>query len=390
MSRKAIGRVAGLVLILALTAPHGAGAQFLARFTNPKVEVTMTHPPGFPLTLERAAVIPRGDGCAGELADAVISMFSANGVQLVDRQNFEAILAEQDMGVSGLVSPESAVEMGRLVGSAVLVMVSTHRCAEETKQLRDPYRTFDGKQGVRYLAKTEGFLKGSVRVVDLATGRIFAAQPVEGRSVLQSSSAEGYPEAPSRFDARDSAMRQAVTAVRKMFFPWDERKELYFFNDDECNLRAAFKLLQIDDVEGAAEQSARNLETCKTASVKPKFLARAYYNLGMTRLVQSRYDEAIDLLSEAYRRDGGDIIAESIAQSRRAKSLATEMARLDDTADTAESGPDVERRAGTIAPASAGAESLEARLRKLDELLAAGLVTRAEYDAKRKEILSGL
>ena len=37
----------------ALAAPP-ARAQFFARMVNPKVEVTMTHPPGFPLHVESA------------------------------------------------------------------------------------------------------------------------------------------------------------------------------------------------------------------------------------------------------------------------------------------------------------------------------------------------
>lgn len=394
-TRRGMPWIVVAVLVLFWTAP--AETQFLARFTNPKVEVEMTHPPGFPLTLERAAVVPRGGECSGELVDAVISLFSEQGVELLDRENFEAILAEQDLGISGLVSPESAVEMGKLMGSAVLVMVNTQRCDEQERRSRESFKNIvTGQTGYKYIAKTEGFLKGSVRVVDLATGQIFASRPVEGRSVLVNTSHEGYPEFPSTYDARDGALRKAVTDVHRMFFPWHERKELYFFNDDECGLRSAFKLMEIDDVDGAAEQSAVNLEACKAAAVKPKFLARAYYNLGMARLLQSRYDEALELLGEAYRRDGGDIIAESIGEARRAKQLSTEMARLE---SSAELGTVVAASAAAPAPAagvvpasaaSGGGDpgSPESRLRKLDELLAKGLINREEYEKKRGQILS--
>jgi tetratricopeptide (TPR) repeat protein len=221
-------------------------------------------------------------------------------------------------------------------------------------------------------------------VVDLATARIFAAQTVDGRSVLENTSYDGYPEYPSRYDARDAALRQGVTQVHRMFFAWDERRQLYFFNDDECNLRAAFKLLQIDDVEGAAEVSAENLEVCKTADVKPKFFARAYYNLGMTRLLQSRYDEALGHLEQAYRLDGGSIIAESISETRRAKDLAAAMARVEDSAAV---GPAIAQTSPE--PAAGGGDgSVAARLQQLDSLLAQGLISDDEYEQKRKEILS--
>lgn len=382
-----------LALVLATGSP--ASGQFFARFTNPKVEVTMTHPPGFPLGLERAAVVPRGGECSEEFGDTVVELFAREGVELLDRQNIETVLAEQDLGASGYVDAETAVDLGEILGSAALILVTTQRCDEEQNRSSERRKTLSGEERTQYTAKTEGFFKGSVRVVDLATARIFAAQTVEGRSNLENTSYDGYPEYPSRYDARDGALRQALVQVRRMFFPWDERRNLYFFNDDECNLRAAFKLLKIDDVAGAAELSAENLEMCKTAEVKPKFLARAYYNLGMARLLQSRYDEALEYLEQAYRRDGGSIIADSIGEARRAQQLASQMAKLEDSAAL---GPEVAGAQDRAQPPSGvseaaeggGASSLAERLEQLDTLLDQGLISQKEYDEKRQEVLSDI
>ena len=371
-----------VVGLLVVSAP--VNAQILARFTNPQVEVTMTHPPGFPLTLDRAAVIARGGECAEEFAEAAIELFAREGVELLDRQNIEAVIAEQDMGASGYVDVNTAVELGKILGSAALILVSTQRCDEEQNRSHERFRTFDGKQGTKYIAKTQGFFKGSVRVVDLATARIFAAQTVEGRSELENTAYDGYPEYPSRYDARDVALRQALTQAHHMLFAWDERRELYFFNDDECNLRAAFKLLQINDVEGAAEVSVENLKLCETADVKPKFFARAYYNLGMVRLLQSRYDEALENLQKAYRLDGGSIIAESIGEARRAQELATAMARVEESASLGPAASQAPPQSVTPVADSSPA----ARIQQLDSLLKQGLISPEEYQQKRKEILS--
>ncbi len=386
-----------MVLALALFSTAGAEAQFFARFTNPQVEVTMTHPPGIPLTLERAAVVPRGGDCAEEFTDAVVELFSRRGVELVDRQNIEAVLAEQDLGASGYVDSNTAVELGKIVGSAALILVHAQRCAEEQHQSRKTFTTLKGNQGVEYFAKTEGFFKGSIRVVDLATARIFAAQTVEGRSVLENKSFLGPPELPSTFDARDGALRDAVGRVSRMFFSWQEQRKLYFFNDDECDLRAAFKLLQINDLSGAERQSAENLETCKAAAVKPKFLARAYYNLGMTKFLGAQYDEGLALLQQAYQMDGGSIIAESIGECRRAKELAEAMAKLEDSAEigtavaTTGASPVAASSSGKASsPSAAGGGSVAERLRQLEDLRSKGLITETEYEAKRKEILKGI
>lgn len=374
------------VMMAMLLSAGTVEAQFFARLANPQVEVTMTHPPGFPLTIERAAVIARGDACGEEFAEAVLELFARRGVELVDRQNLETILAEQKLGTSGHVDVDTAAELGRILGPAALVVVNTQRCDEEQRRTSERFQTYDGKQGVKVTAITEGFLKASVRVVDLATARIFAAQTVEGRSVLENASYEGTPEYPSRYDARDAALQEAAGQVRRMFFPWNERRKLYFFNDDKCNLKAAFQLLKIDDIEGAGRLSEENLELCRTANLKPKFLARAHYNLGMVRLLQSRYDEALELLEKAYRMDGGSIIAESIRECQRAQALAERMAAIEESmvieAPVAQ--------AASTASAASGDDSVADRLRKLESLLDQGLITEEEAEAKRQEILSEL
>lgn len=401
----AAASVIALVVGGALAAPP-ARAQFFARMVNPKVEVTMTHPPGFPVHLERAAVIPeKGDECAEEFAAAVSERFVDNGIELVDRQNLDAMFQEMDFGLSGRIDPGSAVELGKMLGPTALISVKVQRCAVEPNRLRDKHKTLKGEVYYTYIARMDGWFKATIQVTDLASGRIFKTKTVDASRRMENTDNDGWPAYPSEFEVRDAFMADATGQVHRMFFPWTERKQLYFFDDDECGLKTAYGLMKIGEIDSAASQSEENLEQCKTADVKPKFLARAYYNLGMTRFLQSRFDEALDLLKTAFGIDGGNIISDSIAECRKAQSLAAEMAELDDGGgfempSGSEAGQPAVRSAsmkpGPGAPAGASARSAAApgsvteRLEKLKGLFDQGLITKAEYEAKRKEILAEL
>lgn len=396
------------VPLITAVAVAPAEAQFFARFVNPQVEVTMTHPPGFPLEIERAALIPEeGDDCAEEFAAAVAERFVDNGIELVDRQNLDAMFQEMDFGLSGRIDPASAVELGEMLGPSVLILVRVQRCAVEKQHLTDKRTSLTGKTYYEYISRTSGWFKGTVRVTDLTTGRIFKTQTLDASVRKENSGDVRWPEYPSEFEVRDAFLADATAQVHRMFFPWDERKELYFFNDDECDLRAAYELMEIGEIDSAADRSEENLEHCKTADVKPKFLARAYYNLGMTRFLQSRFDEALELLKTAHGVKSGDIISESITECRRAKRLSQQMAELDESggfelpsaggsggvrkASTGETPQGLEgrnRAAGGASSDGGGSASIKERLQKVESLHDQGLITDEEYQAKREEILA--
>lgn len=403
-TRETLLLLIGLITVLA-TVP--TRAQFFARFANPQVEVTMTHPPGFPLEIERAAVIPEeGDPCAEEFGAAVTERFVENGIELVDRQNLDAMFQEMDFGLSGRIDPASAAELGEMLGPSALILVRVQRCAVEKQHLTDKRTSLTGNTYYEYTSRTSGWFKATVRVTDLTTGRIFKTQTIDASVRKENSGDVRWPEYPSEFEVRDAFLADATAQVHRMFFPWDERKELYFFNDDECDLRAAYELMEIGEIDSAAERSEDNLEKCKTADVKPKFLARAYYNLGMTRFLQSRFDDALELLKTAHGVKSGDIISESITECRRAKRLSQQMAELDESggfqlpsaggsADVRRAstggalrGPnDRKRAAGGASGDGGGPAPIKERLEKVESLHDQGLITDEEYQAKREEIL---
>jgi len=329
------------MLFLTLFATLSPGyAQFWDKLTNPTVPITLNHPPGLNLKVNKIAFGPVSGTCADQIVDALISDFVSNQIEVVDRQNLNAILAEHNFTLSGYVDKASAAVIGKILGPSALVFVKTQRCVTQQDRLYDTETQYDKETKTNYrvrvyYSRTRAFLKLSIQTVDLATGNIFAARALDYSPEQTNKSYEGYPEAPSKFDVLDIAIHSAVTDIHRMFLPWSEQTSLIFYDDKDCGMREAFNLLKAGDLEGAFKRSQEALEVCKRNPEDDKHLAHAYYNLGMSHMIRSEYDKALEYFREASKLRPGDIVTNAIAACEKANQLRLEMQKIEDKAAVA-------------------------------------------------------
>ncbi len=324
-----------LVLFGSLSAAH---AQFFDHLTNPTLSVRLKHPAGLGLKISKIAFGPTSGQCSGQIVGALIDDFVSNRIEVIDRENLDAILAEHDFSLSGYVDQTSAAAIGKIIGPSAIIFVKTHRCTTQQDRFYDTETRYDKqtkrKYSVRvFYSRTRAFLKASIQTVDLATGRIFAAQSLDYSPEQQNKSYQGYPEAPAGFDVLDGAIRLAVRDVHRMFLPWSERTELVYYNNKACGLQQAFQALKAGDVDRAFDLSRQNLETCKsTPKVKDKVLGHAYYNVGMSYMTRDEYDRALEYFRQAARLRPGNIVTQAMADCQKAKRLMLAMQRIDERA----------------------------------------------------------
>jgi len=384
-----------LLLLFAFLAPLQA-QQIWSRLTNPDVEVTLNHPPGLGLQVDRIAFKPMRGKCSDEFTNVLIEDFVQAGMTVIDRQRINAVLDELDLGASGYIDSATAAKIGSLIGPSALVFVNVHRCAAEQNRSHKTTKTKDGSY-TTYYATTTGFFKGSLQVVDLSTGKIFTAKTVEGQRQLQNYSNDGYPEYPSSFEAIDQAMGQGRVQVSRLFFPWTERRQLVFFDNKKYGFKDAYQRLKIGDVEGALELSHASLEACENdPKAKAKYQYRAYYNVGILYFIQGEHQNALDFLDKAYRIKSVAIVKQALMECRRAMALEEEMRRSEERTEIAQAGFEPQAAAPpparSVEPAQ-GEESLdnlEARLAKLKSLYEKGLITLEDYEKKKAEILAAM
>jgi len=336
--KKILGNQMIMILLLITFIYSNCDAQFWDEVSNPKIDLNLTHPPELGLKINKIAFGPATGNCADQIVSALISDFTNNKIDVIDREHLSSLLAEHNFTLSGYVDQSSAATIGKILGPSALVFVKIQRCATQQDKLHNQEKQHDSKTNqdyyvTAYFSRTKVFLKASIQTVDLATGRIFSAQTLDYSPEQSNKSYNTYPEFPSEFDIQDVAFRMFVTDVHRMFLPWTEMTQLYYFDDKIGGLKQAFAALKAGDLDQAFDLSQQNLETCKkTEGIKDKVLAHANYNMGMSYMIRNDYDKAIEYFRESARLRPGDIVNKAISDCSRAKELMIAMQKIDERA----------------------------------------------------------
>lgn len=396
-----------VILFLGLLATSSY-AQVWDRMTTPEIPVTIQHPSVVKMPVEHVAFVePQGGECAAALTDALVADFAASGTTVLDRAHLKALAAEHKLNVSsGLVDERTVAKIGKLIGSGALIFVRVHECKVTRSQLARDYTDRDGTTRRRTINKATGVLRASVQATNLTTGITVGARMVNatvtlpkeedsnagfGARLLSATTAAlvsgGNNDAPPDDVILTGLQNDAVVQVHKLFFPWSEARKLHFYDDKQCSLGTALRLLRGGDNEGAAVEAQASLELCKSMNgIKPAVLAHAHYNVGMTQFILGNHDAALEALGHAVRLDGGSIITFGMAECRRAQALAKEAAAT----STPAAGVSAPTPKVTAAAVSSKPSSTEERLKKLTDLHKKGIITDDEYKNKRAEILKDM
>jgi len=371
-------------------------AQFWSELANPKVEVTLIHPPGLGLKVERLAFAPSRDLNSRELADALTAdLVQSRQVEVVDRAHLDAVLKEQELGASGYVEPATIAKLGKLLGPSVLVIVNVNRSDLSRTQAAKEERSTDYKTKkevvrLKRTATTSLDFSATVQVVDLSTGRVFGAQRLEDAPSLSNGSYDGVPAHPRDSDVRRLAFETAKVKVLRMLLAWSEVRKLTFFDDEVFGMGRAHERLKARDTRGALDLALDGLDQSRRdRGQKPKYYPRAEYNVGIIRFIQGQYEEALPHLRAALDlQPDASIFQTALRECQEAIQLQEALrqaGRRGEPTARPERGP--QARLESAEPAKAGPE---ARLQKLQELYKKGLLDKREYEAKKAEILKEL
>ncbi|HJU83929.1 MAG TPA: CsgG/HfaB family protein [Holophagaceae bacterium] len=380
-------------MILAALACLPLGAQFWSELANPKVRVTIMHPPGLGLKVDRVAFGPGRDPWSRELADQIsTSLVQSRALEVVDRSHLDAILTEQNLGQSGYVQPETIAKLGKLLGPTALVVVNVSRRAfartpgSAVEKYRDG-NTHQDATRTRFSARTSLDYAATVQVVDLSTARIFGAEQFVESPSEEASSYQGPPAFPPDAVVLQRALDAVQLKVTRMLVAWPETRDLVFFDDAVFGMDQAHALVKSKNYEAALDRARKGLsESQSTPGQKPKYYPRAYYNVGIIHFILGDYDAALPFLRKALdMQPDASIYQSAHKECEEAIRLRESLRTLADAKSAA--APETQ----TPAPAPVKvSEGVEVRLQRLQELYRKGLLSKGEYEAKRKEILKDL
>lgn len=341
-----------VLLCAALLAVLPLRAQFWSELANPKVEVRLLHPPELGLKLAKVAFTPTPYAISRELSDALAGELSR------DRRL-------------------EVVDAGRLAeGSAVLVLVDVHRCrpvhtgsAKETKDSK-------GVVTVTRTATTTLEFSATLQALESRTGKLLLTRKFEESPAKSNSSTSGTPPHPDDTDLRRGAHGKVIDWLFRALLPWEETLRVTCFDDDAYLMDKAAARLKDGDAQGALELAVRGeAEARQDKGGKAKYRERAFYNLGVARMVLGDFEGARPRLQEA--RDlnpDASIFRDTLKECQRALEVRAALDRW-------------ERSAAVPAAANAARKDPEQRLLELDRLRKKGLITEEDYQRRKDEIL---
>lgn len=302
-------------------------SQLFTYLSNPTVTVTLKNPPILGIKFDKVVFNDKNNNCTNQVVDLVISDFINQGVEVVDRSNLDRILTEHKLSTSVLGDSETISKIGKIIGPSALVTINVLRCSSRTNDnLYENVKVKDKQTGQyytrkRYISRTEFFLKASVKVTDLTTGRQIATKFFEYNPKRENKSFQGRVEAPASYLVEDDGYKSLSRDIFRLFFHWTEAKVLVYYDNKKGGLKDAYALLKKGDLDGAYKKSKQNLDECISIGEKKKILSRAYYNMGMSYYINREYDKSIEMFTQSKELVNNNIVKNALSLSREAKKL---------------------------------------------------------------------
>ena len=118
------------------------------------------------------------------LADMLVTQLVKSGdFMVIERQELSKIMAEQGLGLSGAVTPQSAAQVGKLLGVELMVMGSVSEFGEKKSGVGGSI----GKLGFgAKLTNRSARAVVDLRLVNTSTGEIILAETAEGKESSRS------------------------------------------------------------------------------------------------------------------------------------------------------------------------------------------------------------
>jgi hypothetical protein len=281
----------------------------LPAYAGPKVVVKLQHPAMTEWRLGTVAFHPPQGECATQVMESVTQtlakhQISAGPVDLRTR------LYEHKVALPAFLGSADVQSLGKHIDADTLLVVRLSRCTYPERKIGwehpKDWLGFEDKKVIEYWVTVRSSISGTLQAVDLKSGRITKALPLDAVPVVTQRSRDSYPEGASVDEVQRQAVAMFAAQIERVFLPWTEEREVVFFDDKDCDLKVAAGLMKTGDVKSALAQSRRNVETCRAnPKAKDKHRRHALHNLATALLASGEAGEALPLFEEALRL-GGD------------------------------------------------------------------------------------
>lgn len=274
---------------------------------NPSVQISVMRPAE--INLKDFSKITLGDiadqnGRVSKLTldlsdELTAELFKTKLYEVIDRKNLAKIIEEQKLGQSGLVDETTAPELGKIIGSAVMLFgrVQDEKFQENTSQ-SDPYTSaYDNKTHIDYKRNGKYNLSINLSLIDVQTSKVLAVKNLNA-SVVRFTNAIDKP-APNidKDEMIKSAISQISTDFMHMIAPYSVSVSAKFERSKNLpELDQAISMMKVGEWNDALKIIEKAVYK---AGLDAKTKAKAYYNYAVMLTYNGQYEAAVDNFKEA-------------------------------------------------------------------------------------------
>ncbi len=260
----------------------------------PSARIPVTRPAEINLKGIKQIWIGEIRGNAGEALSERLTglLFESNHFKLVDRANIEKILKEQNLGLSGVVDEETAVEMGKILGASAFITGRSGIQFNHSHSVSEIYLDSDNQPYQYYYSKTEAHQDTILKVIDMTTGQVIAAKNISYSDKDDDYQKGSYPPYPDRSKLFGRINHATALTFTRMIAPYTVYVKVRFKEAKTPEGEAGIALAQSGEWLDALEQF-------KLAVDKDPASFSAWFNLGLAYEYNYMYDRAISALKES-------------------------------------------------------------------------------------------
>ena len=224
--------------------------------------------------------------------DLTTSLFDSETFEVLDRQNLQSIMTEHKLSTTGIIDENTASELGKVIGAAVLVFgrIQTDKYDEETSK-GDAWQDKKGGWHQTHYRKGTYSMSVNLKVIDITTSKILAVKSLTAAYVSKKSADNKWPEKIETGVLYGNCLGNITGQFMRMVAPYDVQIKASFQTDKLLpEVAQAITQLKIGEWE---EGLALFEDATKKTGLEPKVKAKAFYDLGLAQLYGGDFDNAI-------------------------------------------------------------------------------------------------
>ncbi len=264
---------------------------------------------------------------ATDVSDGVTTrLVQSNSFDVLDRQNLQKILDEHKLTMTGIVNPDSATELGKIIGTAALVFGRIQADDYKEKVTRnDPWTDKNGGYHQSIFRNGQYLLTVHFQVVDIQSSKILGTKDISMTTRAQTSADNRMPEPISVDNLYSSALASVCDNFMKLVAPYEVTVAADFETDKELpeveNAIAQFKI-------GESGEAVKILDAAsKKTFSDTKIKAKSLYDLGLAQMYSGMYDDAVANIKSAYEANASDRYMNALQQAKTEKVNAEKLAQ---------------------------------------------------------------